>query len=90
MGSEKEQQMIMLPKAFCTTCYEMTPYDISEREISICVRGISFTYPETVATCKECGKEVYAGPIADKNVFERHRAYYAQLDRIAKKRGKEG
>lgn len=74
--------MDIIPKAFCTECYEKTTYELKEETTKVKVRGVSFSYPRLRCYCTECGCEVYSPEINDKNVYERHKAYYSKLDQM--------
>lgn len=77
-------RMEIRPKVFCCKCYEKTEYDIEVSEEVASVREVTFSYPKTRAKCKVCGTEVYVPAINDKNVYERHKAYYEALKEIRK------
>lgn len=74
--------MSIIPKEFCPLCYSKQPFDIREETREISIRGISFSYPELYAVCKGCGNRIYSAVLNDKNVYERQKAYYAQIDEM--------
>ena len=74
--------MQLRPKTFCPKCYESVPYYLRQSEKKISVREVSFSYLEIEAVCKECHNPVYVPAINDKNVYERHKAYYEALSNI--------
>ena len=75
-------RMELRPKVFCCKCYDKEEYNIETFEDVASVREVTFSYPKTRAKCKVCGTEVYVPAINDKNVYERHKAYYEKLKEI--------
>lgn len=75
-------RMELRPKVFCCKCYDKEEYNIEEFEEVASVREVTFTYLKTRAKCKACGTEVYVPAINDKNVYERHKAYYEKLKEL--------
>lgn len=74
--------MQLRPKTFCAGCYESVPYRLESVTKEISVKEISFSYLEIQARCTECNSLVYVPAINDKNVYERHKAYYDALSKI--------
>ena len=74
--------MTIWPTAFCSKCYAHKTYSVKEVMQKTKIRGISFVYPELRAYCDECGELIYSPPVADKNVYERHKAYYNKLEQM--------
>ena len=46
------------------------------------LQEVSFKFLETRAICRICGERVYVPAVNDKNIYERHKAYYAKLDEL--------
>lgn len=76
--------MELRPKVFCTICYQPVSYHLESGMREISVKEVSFSFLETRAICDQCGTRVYVPAINDKNVYERHKAYYNKLFEIVK------
>ena len=66
--------------AFCTHCGEKTPYNIRIKPRRITVKGVTFDFPEEIAICHKCGKQVYVPDVNDRNAEMRERAYAEELN----------
>lgn len=75
-------RMELRPKVFCCECYDKEEYNIEESEEVASVKEVAFTYFMSKARCKICGTEVYVPAVNDKNVYERHKAYYLKLKEL--------
>ena len=71
-------------RVFCATCCTKQEYKIKGRPKTI-VYPVPHSYEELYAVCKNCGSEVYSGPINDRNVFVRHKALYKKLEEMKEK-----
>lgn len=72
--------MDIRPKVFCVQCYDSEEYELESSIEVASVREVTFPFLETRARCKNCGQLVYVPAINDKNVYERHKAYYKALE----------
>ena len=71
--------MYLRPLVYCAACNEKVPFKLESSIKTIQHNDISFSFLETRARCKKCNGLVYVPEINDKNVRERHKAYYDQL-----------
>lgn len=71
--------MYLRPKVYCETCNEKTEFKLESSIKTIQHNDISFSFLETRAFCTQCNRPVYVPEVNDKNVRERHKAYYDQL-----------
>lgn len=69
-------------ETFCTNCYTKVPYHLAFSTEVASVREVTFSYEKTTALCDICGKEVYVPAVNDRNVYERHKAYYKELGEL--------
>ena len=60
---------------FCVECGCKTQYSVSSSRENATVRGVTFSYVETHAHCKNCGSLVYVPEINDTNVLSREEGY---------------
>lgn len=61
--------------SFCTECRRMVEYKIEQKKITEYLRGSYYTYNGEIATCNECGAEVYIPEILDGNMKKLYSEY---------------
>ena len=61
--------------AFCIECGCKVPYSVTVTRETITVRGITFSYVEMTARCKNCGETLYIPEINDANVKAREEGF---------------
>ena len=74
--------MTLRPEVYCTRCGVKVLYKLESSMEETSVHEVSFKFLETRARCRICGEQVYVPAVNDKNVYERHKAYYAKLDEL--------
>ena len=74
--------MTLRPEVYCVRCGVKVPYKLESSMEETSVHEVSFKFLETRARCRICGEQVYVPAVSDKNVYERHKAYYAKLDEL--------
>lgn len=74
--------MTLRPEVYCAKCGVKVPYKLESSMEETSVQEVSFKFLETRALCRICGERVYVPAVNDKNVYERHKAYYAKLDEL--------
>lgn len=74
--------MTLRPEVYCVRCGVKVPYKIESSMKETSVHEVFFKFLETRALCRICGEQVYVPAVNDKNVYERHKAYYAKLDEL--------
>lgn len=62
-------------KAFCMECGRPVEYSIKSEVIELTIRGVTFSYVELSAYCRECGCNIYVSEINDNNAESREEAY---------------
>lgn len=70
-----EAEELRLYREMCLNCGKKRSYHVSRRQAKVNIRGVEFVYPEDVAHCASCGKEIYVPTINDMNVRIRERYY---------------
>lgn len=70
-----ENNMPNRETAFCIECGCNVPYSVSSTRETVTVRGITFSYVETHAHCKQCGELLYVPDINDENVQSQEDGY---------------
>ena len=61
--------------AFCFNCGCKNKYRRVTEKAEAEVRGVQFSYAETLAICEKCGEELYVPEINDSNAQIREDAY---------------
>ena len=74
--------MTLRPEVYCVRCGIKVSYKLESSMEETSVHEVSFKFLETRACCRICGEQVYVPAVNDKNVYERHKAYYAKLDEL--------
>lgn len=82
--------MQLQPKTFCASCYARVEYRLTTATVELSVRDVIFSYQEVQAFCKDCGAAVYVPAVNDKNVYERHKAYYEALTKLCEEKIQNG
>ncbi len=67
--------MVNEQTAFCIECGCRVPYSVKVSRETVSVRGITFSYAEMTAYCKNCGEILYVPEINDANVQAREDEY---------------
>lgn len=76
--------MEIRPKVYCTTCGENRTYKIESSDEEAVFNGVSFIFNEVRARCRKCNQLVRVPALEDRNWYERHKAYYNQLNSVFK------
>lgn len=66
--------------AFCVNCGCRVDYTVTPTPDRATIRGIEFDYVEQIATCNQCGSEVYVADIYNANVQMREEAFRKAKD----------
>ena len=61
--------------SFCEECRKMVEYKIERKEITEYLKGSFYTYNGEIATCNECGAEVYVPEVLDGNMEKLYSEY---------------
>lgn len=62
-------------KVFCEECRKLVNYNISEKETTRKLKDTNVRFIEKIATCCECGYEVYVDELNDLNLDELYSQY---------------
>lgn len=66
-------------KVYCDNCEEKTDYILESSDREILIKGVSFSFLETKAYCKQCGKLIYVPGVHDSNVYNRKISYCKEV-----------
>jgi uncharacterized protein with PIN domain len=63
-----------LSRSYCEFCNDLVEYITKDKEVKDTIKGVEFSYIETIAFCKECGEWFVPKDIMDKNLQRREEA----------------
>lgn len=76
-------------KVFCEECRKLVNYNVSEKETIRNLKDTAVQFNEKIATCCECGCEVYVDELNEDNLNELYRQYRIANDIITLDKIKE-